>query len=566
MVKNVISACLLVTAFNAGFSSEFQILSDYKDNYLLLENKKITFEEENIVDQEVLPTDASEKEAPEKTTPEIKAKKPYDPERDIIQWLQTYSESVATIQKKAFRKVDFAKFIKDSLKSAISNVDAHSAFFDNEEFKTTIETTSGEFSGIGVSIIGKAIDDDALIIIDVVRGGPAQKAGLMRGDKIVGVNKDKLRGLSTDEVIAKLKGKVGTKINLKIVRNKKPMSFNVMRDIVKDQTSVCYRFKEQKIYYLSLKHFAETAAKQMKDLLEKANKGKCRGIVLDLRSNPGGTLDSAIEMAGLFLPKNSIVVSTKDRNGKTVAEYFTKSDPVLKSEVPIFILINNFTASASEILAGCLRYHSENLCKTDKKSKNIMVFLVGTSTFGKGSVQELIPIKNGSALKLTTMLYFLPGMNSIQAEGVNPDFQVKSKIIPEEEINWIKELYGKETSLKNHITVKEVKENLGLKFDEKAEEKVEEKEEKFEDETENGEAGGDQGAGAEKVESEKDWEKKQVKALGSDVQVQACVNMINMLSLIKKSKKNKEFNRQRAFELLKKKYLTDSPIEIEKVE
>lgn len=491
----------------------------------------------------------------------------YNPEKDILQWFQTYSEAIATIQKKAFRKVDFQKFIKDSLKLAISNVDAHSAFFDNDEFKNTLETTTGEFSGIGVSIIGKAIDDDFLLIIDVVQGGPAHKAGLKRGDKIISVNNDTLKGLSSDEVINKLKGKSGTEVNLKIIRAKKPFSFTVKRDLIKDQTAVCFCFKQQGVYYLSLKHFAEVAAKQVKDLLEKANKGKCNGIILDLRSNPGGTLDSAIEMAGLFLPKNSLVCSTKDRSGKTVAEYFTRTDPVLKSDVPIIILINNFTASASEILAGCLRYHSQKIYESGKNDRKFMVFLAGTTTFGKGSVQELIPVKNGCALKLTTMLYFLPGVKSIQAQGVEPDFEVKAKIVPEEDMKWIKELYGKESSLKNYITENEVRENLGLKPD--PNKKTEDKEKADKKEAAAGQEFGDDENGSEpveKIESEEDWQKKQIKALGEDNQVLSCVNMINMLHMIKNCKKDKKFTRQRAFMMLKKNYLVDVQPEIEKVQ
>lgn len=529
----------------------------------------VEFDEAKIVEE--LPGEISEQESAVQSE-QVEAAKPekdvkrYDPERDIVQWFQTYSEAIATIQKKAFRKVDFEKFIKDSLKSAISNVDSHSAFFDNDEFKSTVETTTGEFSGIGVSIIGKTIDDDALMIIDVVQGGPAHKAGLKRGDKIISVNKEKLKGLSTDEVINKLKGKADTAVNLKIIRAKKPLSFTVKRDMIKDQTSVCYCFKDQRVYYLSLKHFAEIAAKQMTELLDKANKGKCRGIILDLRSNPGGTLDSAIDMAGLFLPKGSMVCSTKDRNGKTVAEYFTRNDPVLKSDVPIFILINNFTASASEILAGCLRYHSQKIYESGKVDRKFMVFLVGTSTFGKGSVQELIPIKNGCALKLTTMLYFLPGPSSIQAQGVEPDFEVKTKIVPEEDMKWIKELYGKESSLKNHITEKEVKENLGLKVDETK--KSQDKEKTEANGSEIADYNGDEnGAEAgEKIENDQDWEKKQIKALGEDNQIQSCVNMINMLYLIKNCKKDKVFTRQRAFTLLKKNYIVDTQPVIEKVQ
>ena len=375
-----------------------------------------------------------------------------DTEKDIYQWFQTYAEAVSLIEKKSFKSVDFSKFIQDSLKSAVSHIDAHSAFFSRESYKTAIESTSGEFSGIGVSVITKAPDDESLLVIDVIQNGPAEKAGLKGGDKIIEVNGDKLKGLSSDEVVNKLKGKAGSTVKLKIIRNKKLLSFKVVRDIIKDQTSVSYLFPAQGVYYVSLKIFNEVASRQIEELLSIANSGKCKGIVLDLRRNPGGTMDAAVEIAGLFVKKNALVVLTKNKKKKLVNEYRTNRDPVLNSSVPIFILIDNFTASAAEILAGCLQHHS----KTIDKNKSLMVFLVGTSTFGKGSVQELIPIKNGCALKVTTMLYYLPDGVSIQARGIKPDFTVKPKFVPVDEMKWVNELYGKETALKNHITVEEV--------------------------------------------------------------------------------------------------------------
>jgi carboxyl-terminal processing protease len=508
----------------------------------------------------------------------------YDAQKDIMLWLPTYSEVLSIVEKKAFRRVDFDKFVQDSLKSAVSKVDAHSSFFSNDEYKSTLESTAGEFSGIGVSIIGKAPDDDSLMIIEVLPGSPAEKVGIKKGDRIIKVGKDNLKNMTTDQVINKLKGKVGSKISIKIVRKKKPMSFMVTRDIIKDQISLCFFFKNQNVYYFSLKQFTENAAKQMSGLLEKANQGKCKGIVLDLRGNPGGTLDSAIETAGLFLPKGAPVVHTRDRNGKIVAKYFTNSEPVLKSDVPIFILINNFTASASEILAGCLRFHSEqSYLNGGWKGKKLMVFLLGMTTFGKGSVQELIPVKNGCALKLTTMLYFLPDGSSLQAQGISPDFTVKPKYVPADEMEWIKEFYGKENSLKNYITVKEVSENLGLPVDEaiKKEEEAKKKEarensslldlsggtQEFDDADVTSDDDSEADDADANKKDEKSWSERQKEALAADSQVLASVNMINLLNWFKKGRKKKaSLIRADAVRLLNKNYLTDENAVIEKVE
>ncbi len=479
-----------------------------------------------------------------------KTKEKKDAEKDIFQWFQTYSEVVSIVEQKAFRTVDFSRFIQDSLKSAVAQVDAHSAFFTKESYKAALESTQGEFSGIGVSVVTKNPEDESLVIVDVIQDGPGFKAGLEAGDKIVEVNGEKLKGLSSDEVINKLKGKTGSTLNLKIIRKKKPLEFTVTRDVIKDQTSICYRFPNQDVYYVSLKIFNEVAAQQVKDILHKANDGECKGLILDLRRNPGGTLDSAIEMAGLFLNRGSVVVSTKDRNRKRIANYVTDVEPVLESDVPVFILVDNFTASASEILAGCLKYHS---MKTGSH-KNLMVFLVGTPTFGKGSVQELMPIKNGTALKLTTMLYYLPEDQSIQAVGIKPDFTIQPKTTPSKEMKWINELYGKESSLKNHITVDEVEgkdssEKPGFwgRLFGRGKKKVEAKKKK------------------EEEDKKKTFEQKQKEALSKDIQVQAAVNMINLLDIAKRNMPKLVAGREKAVAFLKKNYLTDDKVEVVKV-
>ncbi|MFA5074795.1 MAG: S41 family peptidase [Candidatus Babeliales bacterium] len=479
---------------------------------------------------------------PEETSQENNSNKQKintDPEKDIYQWLRTISEVIALVNNKAYEKPNFSNFVQESLKAAVPHIDAHSAFFSNESYKATLESTSGEFSGIGVSIIGKTPDDDALVIVDVIQGGPAQKGGLKSGDKIIEVNGEKLRGLSTDEVLTKLKGKVSTEVNLKIIREKKPIEFKIKREIIKDQNSICYHIKDHGIYYLSLKLFTQNASNQIEDLLKKANAGECKGLILDLRRNPGGILDSVVDMAGLFIDKKSLVVSTKDRSGKIITKYYTNTEPVLKSDIPIFILIDNFTASASEILAGCLKYYSNKGFKSinNKKPRNLMAFLVGTSTFGKGSVQEVIPISNGCALKLTTMLYYLPSQKSIQAIGIKPDFLVKPKITPTEEIKWIQELYGKETSLKHYITPKDVKKDE-IEKDKQAK---------------------------SKEEKEKSWEEKQQEAINQDEQIKTCINLINMLNFAKKCNPTLVETRKKALNFLRQNYVVDQDIKLEKV-
>jgi len=481
-----------------------------------------------------------------------KKNKKSDSSKDIYQWLQTYAEIVGLVEKKGFRFVDFKTFIQESLKSAVSQVDAHSAFFPQDAYKSALESTAGEFSGIGISIIGKAPEDDALVIVDVIQGGPADKAGIKGGDKIIDVAGEKLKNLSTDEVITKLKGVVGSSVSLKLLRGKKALDFNVVRDIVKDQTSACYFFKNQNVYYLSLKMFTETAAKQMATLLKKANEGKCKGIVLDLRRNPGGTLESSIEMAGLFLEKGSMVVSTKDRNKRTVASYNTKNNPILRSSVPIFILIDNFTASAAEILAGCLHYHSVQGSEKRDKNAELQVFLVGSSTFGKGSVQELIPIKNGCAVKLTTMLYYLPGDRSIQAVGISPDFVIKPKFVPADELKWIQDFYGKESSLKHFITVEEVENNGGKVVKAASKKKV-------------NKVVNSNDSDKKDAEDTRTTEEKMKEELATDVQVQASVNMINLLDIAKKCSPELVKTRVQVLEFLRNNFVTDEAAEVEKV-
>ncbi|MBT4594519.1 hypothetical protein HOD08_01430, partial [bacterium] len=272
-----------------------------------------------------------------------------------------------------------------------------------------------------------------------------------------------------------------------------------------------------------------------------------------------GVLESAVDTASFFIPKGSKVVITKDNKGKIVQEYKTQSNPTLKRPVPIFLLINNFTASASEIVAGALRHYS-NEAGNDAKSP-LRVFIVGTTTFGKGSVQEIIPLSNGCALKQTSLMYFLPDHTSIQAKGIEPDFLIKPKITPTKEMKWVSELYGKETSLKHHVTAEEIEKNAKgesagyaheidqTTMKKQAEEKAKQEKEKDD---------------KEKYDKDK-AKKKRLEDIATNPQIQACVNMISMLDLAKTAQPEDVSTRKKSLEFLKAHYLTDTPTEIEEI-
>jgi hypothetical protein len=254
----------------------------------------------------------------------------------------------------------------------------------------------------------------------------------------------------------------------------------------------------------------------------------------------------------------------------------TTTDPILKTDIPIFILIDNFTASAAEILAGSLRYHSIKSYEKNgkKKGRNLQVFLVGTATFGKGSVQEVIPISNGCALKLTTMLYYLPDDISIQATGITPDFFIKPKFFSAERERWVTEMYGKESSMKRHITSAEATGKAeSLPETKKTPEDMDEglvDIVDFED-MHGGDADQDDDDMQAKIPSEKDEdtpakrEEKQKELLSSDVQVQAAVNMIGLLDFARKVDPGLA-DRQKALEFLRSHFITDDKVAIQKIE
>lgn len=518
-------------------------------------------------------------------------------DKEVLEGLKIFSEALPIIKRKSFRNVDVRTLVEEALKSCVSKIDPHSAFISN--FEQMSDTISGNFSGIGVSVINKNNDDEHLLIIDVLDDSPAQKAGMLAGDKVVAVDGQKLRGLALDEVVSKMRGKRGTRVKLKILRSKKIMEIEVLRDTISDRSSFGYHFSDQNIYYVNLKSFSENAPKQMKKLIETINgDGECRGLILDLRSNPGGVMESAVDIASLFVPKKSLVVSTRNKKNRLMSEYFTMHEPVLQKKLLFFVLVNNFTASAAEILAGALRYHSEQMETSGERESRPQVFIVGVSTFGKGSVQEVIPLSKNHALKLTSMLYFLPDGESIQAKGVKPDFPIMPMRGLSTEERFLHELYGLEKTMYHHITAEEVKAvggndkmekhsvidkktaQLVQKLEdaksksENAERSVE-KELSKDDELDNQDFVDEVDRITSRSDSEDeedgqsnkkiDVEKRQRQSICQDHYIKTCINMISHLSLLKKTEPKKVETLRDCREILSKSFMSCSNLNMKKL-
>lgn len=390
-----------------------------------------------------------------------------DFDRTIYEWSDTFARVLALAKNKHYKVANPETSMIKAIDAFLNDLDPHSSFLDPKTYQRMIESTSGQFYGVGIVIDNtRKTKDKSLTIIDTIPGGPADSVGLQAMDKIVEIDGKSLEGMSTEEAISRLKGKRETKVKVKVIREGQQdlLSFEITRDIVKEQTSLSFNITDYNIQYLSLTTFSEGAAKKIEEILDRARENKYKGLILDLRNNSGGLLTSAIDIAGLFLKKNSLVVITKDKNGNEIEKFYTKRNPVSGSKLPIFVLTNNFTASAAEILAGALKIHSQQNSQTDA----CHVFLIGSKTFGKGSVQEVIPINNNSAVKITTCLYYLPDDTTIQGTGIEPDFIVDKTFPPTEQMEWFTKSYGREQAYENYIKVN--KETDEKKDDEKDDE------------------------------------------------------------------------------------------------
>ncbi len=340
--------------------------------------------------------------------------------------LRMFAEVFSKVKTDYVEPVEDKKLINEALTGMLAGLDPHSTFMDADAYKDLQAGTQGEFGGLGIEV---AMEDGLVKVVSPIEDSPAYKAGLKSGDLIMKLDDTQVRGLSLNDAVKKMRGKPDTPIVLTVLRKgeTKPLTFNLIRAVIKTQ-SVKNKYIEPGYGYVRItqfqEHTGEDLAKALKSLHDQ-NKGAFKGFILDLRNNPGGLLDSAVGVSAAFLPKDDLVVYTEGRVADskmhltaTPLDYarrgrgdYLKDVPADYKKTPMVVLINEGSASASEIVAGALQDHKR-------------ATILGIQSFGKGSVQTILPINNGSAIKLTTARYFTPNGRSIQAKGIVPDINV----------------------------------------------------------------------------------------------------------------------------------------------
>ncbi len=344
-----------------------------------------------------------------------------------VEELRAFSEVFGRIKQDYVEPVEDKKLINDAINGMLSGLDPHSAYLDPEAFKELRIGTQGEFGGLGLEV---NMEDGFVKVVTPIEDTPAFRADLKSGDLIIKIDNTQVKGLTLNEAVAKMRGKPNTKVELTILRKgeTKPLVVTLVRAVIKVQ-SVKYKMAEPGYGYIRITQFQERSTEDMVkalDNLYKENQGPLKGLVLDLRNDPGGVLNAAVGVAGAFLPKGSLVVYTEGRASDAKIrltadpQYYSREPgkdtlanlPADVKNVPLVVLVNGGSASASEIVAGALQDHKRAL-------------IVGTQTFGKGSVQTVLPIGNNAAIKLTTARYFTPNGRSIQAKGISPDVEIE---------------------------------------------------------------------------------------------------------------------------------------------
>ncbi len=368
---------------------------------------------------------------------EVKEKKPVKPVKEDPQELAAkrveafsrFSNVVSEIEKKYVDKISISEIMTKAIEGLLSNLDAHSAYLNEKKFKEFQAQTEGEFGGLGITV---GMRDGVLTVIAPLEGTPAYKAGVKSGDNILKINNESTLSMSIDDAINLMRGKPKTPIQITIVRKNepKPLVFNIIRDIIKLPSVYVKKIEKTPYLYVRVSGFDKNVTKSVLEGL-KANP-KAKGIVLDLRGNPGGLLNQAVGLSNLFI-KEGVLVSQKGKNKEENLEYKANGRAPY-TNLPIAVLVNGGSASASEIVAGALQDHKRAI-------------IIGEKTFGKGSVQMLLPVNKDEAIKITTARYYLPSGRTIQAKGITPDIVIYPGKVPENE----NKFSLKEADLKHHL-------------------------------------------------------------------------------------------------------------------
>lgn len=353
---------------------------------------------------------------------------------DTYRQLNLFGDVFEKIRTDYVEKPDDSKLIESAVSGMLSSLDPHSSYMDAKSFKDMQVQTKGEFGGLGIEV---TMEDGLVKVVTPIDDTPASKAGIMAGDLIVQIDEEQVQGLTLNQAVEKMRGPVKSSVRLKISRKGQGdlIDVTVVRDIIKI-ASVKSRV-EGDVGYIRVTQFTEKTFEGLKAALDQIGKDipadKLKGYVVDLRNNPGGLLDQAIAVSDAFLDRGEIV-STRSRNPDDAQRYIARSGDVTGGK-PIVVLINGGSASASEIVAGALQDHKRGT-------------IIGTRSFGKGSVQTIIPLGSNGALRLTTARYYTPSGRSIQAKGIDPDIQVLQDIPAE--IKGKDETKG-EAALRGHL-------------------------------------------------------------------------------------------------------------------
>ena len=342
-------------------------------------------------------------------------KKAVEENVDTYELLNLFGDVMERAKSSYVEEVSDKQLIEAAINGMLTSLDPHSSYMDGKDFKYMSEQTKGKFGGLGIEV---TMESGVVKVISPMDDTPAYKAGLKPGDYIVNIEGESVIGMSLNDAVDKMRGKVGTKVKLTIRRfNEKPFDVTIKREEIKIQ-SVKSSIKGDDVLYIRITSFSEDVDSNITKAVKEAKKKykDLKGIVIDVRNNPGGLLDQAVNVSDLFLEKGEIV-STRSRNEEDTVKYTAKPGDITDG-MPIVVLVNDGSASASEIVAGALQDHKRAI-------------ILGEKTFGKGSVQTIIPLNNNGAMRLTTARYYTPSGRSIQLKGIVPDVIVKPSKVEE---------------------------------------------------------------------------------------------------------------------------------------
>ncbi|MFH1627306.1 MAG: S41 family peptidase [Pseudomonadota bacterium] len=358
--------------------------------------------------------------------------------KEVYKNIEIFTEVLRQVEKNYVEPQDSQKLIYGAIKGMVQSLDPHSSFMTKEEYNELMTETKGSFSGIGIEI---TIRDKIITVVSPIEGTPAYNAGIKAGDKIIMVEGQSTQDMNLIEAVKKIRGPEGSKVNLTIAREgmEKPLEFSITRGVI-PLKSVRHYSLSPGIGYVRVSNFQSNTAEDLSYALENLEKdGTLKGLIIDLRNNPGGLLSQAIEVSELFLD-SGIIVSTKGReNAHNIKASAHKNKTERK--YPIIVLVNGGSASAAEIVAGALQ-------------DNKKAIILGTRTFGKGSVQSILPLSDGSGLRLTTARYYTPNGKSIQSSGITPDIEIPF-LAPEKQEKPKPSRFIREEDLKGHMPLEE---------------------------------------------------------------------------------------------------------------